>query len=89
MIQTTSIKYNPCLAASQSLHLVLLKCEETQYGRLDVLLRLVVSTNPSEDEVSSLLFTSSSLKLLELVGEFWSFHRNLLWSIYGLAVNFT
>ena len=43
---------------------------------LHVLLRLHVSTNPGEDEVSGLLFMSSSFKLLEFVGDFWSFHRN-------------
>ena len=45
---------------------------------LHVLLRLYVSTNPGEDEVPSLLFMfmSSSFKLLEFVGDFWSFHHN-------------
>ena len=55
---------------------------------LDVILRLYLSTNPGEDEVSSPLFTSSSLKLLEFVGDFWSFHRKLDCSVYLLAFGF-
>ena len=43
---------------------------------------MVDSTRPlfvsimGKDEVSSPLFTRSSLKLLEYEGEIWSFHRN-------------
>ena len=39
--------------------------------------------------LSSPLFTSSSLRLLQFVGDFSSFHRNLLCSVYILAVGFT
>jgi len=53
---------------------------------LDVLLRLYLGNNPGEEVVSSPLFTSSSLILLEFVVEFWSFHRNLLCSVYLLVV---
>ena len=42
-----------------------------------------------EDEVSSILVTSSSLKPLEYVGEFLSFHHNVLCSVFLLAVSFT
>ena len=42
-----------------------------------------------KDQVSSPLFTSSSTwKLLEFVGEYSSFHRNLLCSVFPLAVTF-
>ena len=49
---------------------------------LDVLLRLYLGTNQGEEVVWSPLFASSSLILLEFVVEFWSFHRNLLCSVY-------
>ena len=39
--------------------------------------------------LSSPLFTSSSLRRLQFVGDFSSFHRNLLCSVYILAVGFT
>ena len=53
---------------------------------LDVLLRVYLGTNPGEEVVSSPLFTSSSLILLEFVVEFWSVHHNLLCSVYLLVV---
>ena len=58
MTQTTSIKHNPHRGALQSSLLVLLKCEEPRYGSgrlqtFSALIRLYVSTNPGEDEVSS------------------------------------
>ena len=41
----------------------------------------VSTQNRGEGEVSSPLFTSSSLILLQFVGDFSSFHRNLLCSV--------
>ena len=51
------------------------------------LTRLKVSTIPGEDEISSPLFTSRSLVSVNSWDS--SFHRNLLCSVYLLAVGFT
>ena len=59
-------------------------------------LRLYVSINPGEDEVSSpfyeyLFQKGRVVKLLEFVGDVyvWSFYRKLLCPVYLLAVGFT
>ena len=58
---------------------------------VDIRRSLFVSITPhGKDEfLSRFFFSSSSLKLLELVGVFSTFYRNFVCSVFLLAVRFT
>ena len=57
---------------------------------VDLRRSLFVSITPhGKDEILSPFFSSSSLKLLEFVGGFSTFHRNFVCSVFLLEVRFT
>ena len=57
---------------------------------VDLRRSLFLSITPDgQDEILSPFFSRSSLKLLEFVGVFSTFHGNFVCSVFLLAVRFT